>query len=238
MYSYGYPDPHLEEFTEAMTALGPLLGFFIILMFVIMIAGLVGYILRGVATVNMSKARGLQNGWLGFIPIVRDYQLGEIAGDIEIGDKKITNTGIWLVVVPIIFEIVTIIGLIIVMVPYMVSLAALGVDPAPEAVLGPVTYFTISMTIFMLIIIVAQVFLYLVTYLAYHKIFTRYATGQKPVFYLIIAMFVPLGFPVLLYMLSKRPMLPTEYPAQPTPGYPPVPPVSPAPPVPVPGNPT
>lgn len=221
MYSYyGYSDPYLDEFVEVMSALGPLFGFFMILGFIVMIAGLAGYVLRGIATVNMSKARGLQNGWLGFVPIVRDYQLGEIAGDIEIGDKKITNTGIWLVVAPIIYNVVFAIGYFIVMVPYFVSLATIVDNPAPEAILGPITYLMISLTVFILVMVVAQVFLFLVIYLAYHKIFTRYATGQKPVFYLIISMFVPLGFPILLYMLSNRPMLPTENPVQPASEYP------------------
>jgi len=163
----------------------------------------------------MSKARGLENGWLGFIPYARDYQLGLIAGDIEIGDKKITNTGLWLVLAPIIYGFVVFIGWLIVFIPYFVSLISIMDNDAPEAIIGPITYLMIAMTIFTLVIIVAQVFLYLVLFLAKHKIFTQYVTGQKPVFYLIISMFVPFAFPILLFMLSKRPLLPDVEPTLP-----------------------
>jgi hypothetical protein len=67
----------------------------------------------------------------------------------------------------------------------------------------------IGMVIFVLIMMVAQVVWYLVRYLALHKIFSQYSTGQRPVFYLILSMFVPMAGSILLFMHSKRPLLDT-----------------------------
>jgi len=202
-----YADEFANEFLEAMDMLAPIFAFVIIFYFALLAITLIGYILQGLAINNMSKARGLQNGWFGFIPYLRDWQLGQIAGEIEIGNKKITNTGLWLVLAPIIYGFVIMMGVLIMYVPFLISVISAVEADAPEAMFGAMTYLMVGFWIFVLVLTVAQVFYFLVIYLAYHKIFTQYATGQKPVFYLIIAMFVPLGFPILLFRLSKRPML-------------------------------
>lgn len=41
--------------------------------------GLVGYILYGVALLRMAKRAGVNNGWLGFIPLANDWLLGRLS---------------------------------------------------------------------------------------------------------------------------------------------------------------
>jgi len=205
-----YGADYSNELAEVLRVLSPLFVFLGVVILLSVLLGLAAYLLRGFAINNMSKARGLQNGWFGFLPYLRDYQLGEIAGEIEVGKWRIKNTGLWLVLAPILYTVVFAIGYTIVMVPYVIGLFSAVANDTPEALFGSLMYVLIGATIFALVMMVAQVLLYLIIYLAYHKVFSQYATGQKPVFYLIIAMFVPLGSTVLLYMLSKRPLLRAE----------------------------
>jgi hypothetical protein len=204
---YSEPAPH-----EVFQMLMPLFVFIGILYAAIMIVGLVSYILQGLAILNMSKARNLQNGWLGFIPIARDYQLGLCSKEIDIGNKKIDNPGLWMALAPFIYNAAFGVGFTIVLIPYFVGIISLVENPdstdALMAFMGTVTTFVIGCFILALVMVVAQVFWYLVRFLVIHKIFSQYSTGQKPVFYLIIAMFVPLAEPILLYMHSKRRLLP------------------------------
>jgi len=220
------------EFNEIMTLMSPLFAILGVVYGLLFLITIVSYILRGLAILNMSKQRGLENGWLGFIPFARDWQLGKIAHEIEIGNKKITNPGLWLVLAPIIYGTVFGIGYAALMVPYFISIFSLAETAAPEAIIGPVTSLIIGMFFFIFVMIIAQVFLYLIVYLSFHKIFSQYEKGQKPVFYLILAMFVPLATPIILYMLSKRPLLPhaaaefapvAAYPAEATSVYAPAP---------------
>ena len=197
-------DPAIPKELEAMI---PLLIFCLIFLLIIMLLCIISYVLRGLAIYKMSKARGLQNGWLGFIPCANNYQLGMIAGEIELGNKRIKNPGLWLLLLPIIYGIVFTIGYFAMMIPYFISIFSLGSNPMPEEVIGPVTALMFALMIFVLIMLFAQVILYLFRYLALHRIFSHYSTGQKPVFYMIIAMFVPLAESILLFMHSKRPLL-------------------------------
>jgi len=197
-----------SELAEVLSVLGPLFAILGVIYSLLFLVALVSYILQGLAILNMSRARGLENGWLGFIPIARNWQLGKIAHEIEIGNKKITNPGLWLVLAPIIFFLVFIISYAALILPFVFSIASIAETAAPEAIAGPLSFFTIGMFFFVLIIIAAEVFWYLFLFLSLHKIFSQYEKGQKPVFYLILAMFVPLALPIILFMLSKRPLLP------------------------------
>jgi|GEM_PF-1461375 len=192
---------------EGFEAMIPLLVFLGLLYGILLLGGLVSYILRGLAQSNMSKARGMGNHWLGFIPYARNYQLGQIAGEIELGNKVIRNPGLWVLLAPIIFTFVFVVGYVIVMVPYMIGIFRFVETEAVDQLLGSIVLFTIMLLIFVVVVTIAQVFLYLIIYLTYHRIFSHYVKGQKPVYYLIIAMFVPLAASVLLFMLSKKPLL-------------------------------
>lgn len=208
MYAGGYPaSMGYSGLESALTGvITSFLVIYAIIWTIMMLVGLVDYIFRGLAIYNMSKARGLEYGWLGFIPYARTYQLGQIAGEIEVGKKTIKNTGLWLLLAPFVFGFVVFIGVIIITVPTIFSTVALESNPTPEGVSGMLVTWVIAWCIFMVIVTIAQVFVYLIRYLALHKIFSHYSAGQKPVFYLIIAIFVPLAESILLFMHSRRPL--------------------------------
>ena len=212
-YNYNTGFDSLQELEMLM----PVLIFFLFIWGVFILLGILNYILRGIAIYKMSETRGIQYGWLGFVPYVYNYQFGQIAGEIELGSKKIKKPGLWLLFMPIIYSFVSSIGYMLVMVPYFINIFSLSTDNEimPEKIVGSVIILMIGIFVFSLIMIVANVFLYLFKYLVLHKIFSQYSVGQKPVFYMIIAMFIPLAESVLLFMHSKRPMLtvnPQSYP--------------------------
>ena len=196
------------EFAEVMQILGPMLAMMVGFFAVCALMGLANYILRGIALYRMSVERNIPNGWLGFIPYVHNYQLGRIAGEIEFGNKTVKNPGIWLLMMPVLYSVVFSIGYAATMVPYFIQVFRAGMDvsPAPEELIAAMTTMMASMFIFMLVIVVAQVFLYLFRYLTLHKIFSQYSGGQKPVFYMIICMFVPLAEAILLFMHRNKPL--------------------------------
>jgi len=92
----------------------------------------------------------------------------------------------------------------------MLKIISLGDDPTAEELFSVFPILLISVLIFAAIILVAQIFLYLFKYLALHKIFPQYSKGQKPVYYLILAMFVPCAEEILLFRHRNRPLLPPE----------------------------
>ncbi|MCL2707006.1 MAG: hypothetical protein FWE97_02425 [Dehalococcoidia bacterium] len=170
--------------------------------------GIVMHILRGLAIYKMSAARGIKNGWLGFIPCACDFQLGQLAGEIEFGNKRIKNTGLWLLLMPIICAAAIFIGYLIILL-FSIRIILLGSSPVSEEFTSAMPLMIILCIVYVIILIVTQVFLCLLRGLALHKIFSRYSNGQKLAFYLIIALFVPYAEHILLYKNSMRPSLAT-----------------------------
>jgi len=199
-----------SEIYEIVDIFMPLIIMFAVIFFISFALSVTQYVLRGIAIYKMSASRGIPNGWMGFIPYVHNYQFGQIAGEIELGNKKIKNTGTWLLIIPFIYSFIVSVCYFATMIPYFISMYSIVSDPTPEGLIGPIITLMISMIFYILIIMAAQVVLYLFKYLALHKVFSQYNVGQKPVFYVIIAMFVPLAEPIILFIHSKRPMLETK----------------------------
>ncbi|MCL2696340.1 MAG: hypothetical protein FWE69_08455 [Clostridiales bacterium] len=202
-----------SSFPSELAAILPL---FLLILGICLVAwglAITDYVLRGLAILKLSAKQGVPNGWLGFIPIVNNYQLGALAGEIEFGKKKVKNTGVWLLVLPIAFGVVTAIGSFIIMVlPLTFRMTVLEQTPhfSPDMILAPMMSFTIGILIYTLLLVAAQVIVYLFRGLALHKIFARYADGQRPVFYVILSVFVPLAESILLFKQRKKPLLDEE----------------------------
>ena len=198
-----------NELNEVIQLIMPLIAVYLVIIFAALGCGIANYVFRGAAIYTMSANRGISNGWLGFIPYAHNYQLGKLAGEIELGNKKVKKTGVWLLVMPLIYGFIFIAGYIATMLPFFITIFSFGEEPSPEQVMSAMPAFMIGLFIFVLILIVAQVFLYLFRYLALHKIFSLYSGGQKPVFYLILSLFVPLAQAILLFKHRNRPLLET-----------------------------
>jgi hypothetical protein len=171
---------------------------------VMLIFGLADYIMRGIAILNMSKKQGISYGWLGFIPVAKNYQLGAIAGEIEFGNKKISNPGLWNVLTPIIAGAVFMVVYFGIIISAVVSVStSQSGEPDANFFLNLFAW----IIVFVILISVAYLFVYLIRYLILHKVFSHYNKGQKPVFFLILSLFVPLAEAILLLICSNKPLV-------------------------------
>ena len=164
---------------------------------------LVNYILRGVGIYKMSKNRGLSGGGLGFVPFVHRYQFGKLAGEIQIFNKKIKNTGLWLVFLPVISGIVLGGTYVASFIPMIISAIAnpTAIDSNPLPFLHGIFG---GLGIFVLLAVFAQIIINLIFGLSYHKLYSRYSGGQRPVAYLILTLFVPLAEGIIFFMHRDR----------------------------------
>jgi hypothetical protein len=184
--------------------------FLVVISILFAVLGILLYILKGLAIYRMSQTRGIGNGWLGFIPYASEYQLGQLAGEIELGNKKIKNTGLWLLLLPMVSSAVLGIAYLIMFLPLIIKMSSLGDNPTNEEIYSVVSILVISLCVVVLVAYVVQILINLFRCLALHKIFSRYSTGQKPVFYLLLAMLVPFAEEILLFRHRKRPLLVTN----------------------------
>lgn len=67
---------------------------------------LVSYILRGVGMYTLGKRRGMNYPWLAFIPYARTYFQGELCGTLHFGRRELRNPGLWLLVIPVVGNLV------------------------------------------------------------------------------------------------------------------------------------
>lgn len=211
---------YASEFQELL----PLVVFLIVIYGSLIVVGLASYIIQGVAILKQSRSRGLRNGWLGFIPYGKEYQLGKIAGEIEIRDKHVTNPGLWMALLP--FIVSSAFGIIYgAMISSMLTplmQAAMGGYYQPDITQMFSGQFYISMVLMYIVLLAGGVLIQMVRLLALHRIYASYYNGQRPVFYLIMSIFVPLAEPIILIRLSKRPMInPPQYMLYPEQPYPP-----------------
>lgn len=90
MYNYSLEEQLLRGFIMMYV-------FFIIIM---VVAAIALYVLKSAGLYKMAKNRGMENAWISWIPYVRVYYQGEIAGTIQMGNKSIRHPGIWMLVIP------------------------------------------------------------------------------------------------------------------------------------------
>lgn len=60
------------------------------------------YLLMGFGLLIMAKNNGVKHGWLGFLPFLRYFIAGRIAGATRVFGKKMKNPGFWLAIISLI----------------------------------------------------------------------------------------------------------------------------------------
>lgn len=96
MYNYSLEEQLLRGFIMMYV-------FFIIIM---VVAAIALYVLKSAGLYKMAKNRGMENAWAAWIPYMRVYYQGELAGTIRIGQKNIKHPGIWMLVIPLVSGVV------------------------------------------------------------------------------------------------------------------------------------
>ena len=62
-----------------------------------LLISLAGYLLYGLGIYDIAMEKGIKNPWFAFIPVLRKYLHGQIAGEIRLGNRQLKNPGIWMV---------------------------------------------------------------------------------------------------------------------------------------------
>lgn len=83
-----------------------ILLFYFLIIALLGIGSLVSYILRGVGMYTLGKRRGMNYPWLAFIPYARTYFQGELCGTLHFGRRDLKNPGLWLLVIPVVGNLV------------------------------------------------------------------------------------------------------------------------------------
>ena len=176
----------------------------------IALLGLASYIIQGVGILKISASHGKQNGWLGFIPIAVRYQLGVVSGGLIFGKKRMKNPGVWMVVVPIITNIVFYVvyfGMIMFVI-YGSATSTLSSASAEGLVLGLI----ITMIFAFLFLFAGSAIYSIIHLMSLYKIFTAHYPGSRSVYYILLSMFVPFASGILLIKTAGTPIInPPEY---------------------------
>ena len=224
-YNYDYP-VHMNSTGSLFTAL---MYIYLIILTVIVIFALASYIFHSVGMYTIGKRMGREYAWLAFIPFARDYFHGELAGAIPLKSRKIKNPGIWNLVLPIIYNAIA--GILIV----IVVIAGIGAGVASEmnrGVTGISAFISALIGVYVLILILA------VAYTAIHsvlrvlidiQIYERFTSRNMAVVHSVLSAILPLYESICFFVMRNRDFNPGMEPhiAPPVPPVPPMPPVPP-----------
>lgn len=201
-----YNDPAFNEILPFMMLFFGIYGLLII-------GALVSYIMRGFGIMQLSRTLGLSNGWLGFIPIGRDYQLGRMAGDIELGSRRVTNPGLWMALLPVVVNgIFSVIysGMIFGTFATLIGEASDSFyyhDYYEDRMLPGMTRFLAGFIFLFLFVYAGSIFINLFRLMVMGRVYGYFYTGQRPLFYLVLSAFVPFAAAVLMMKTSKQPVI-------------------------------
>ena len=96
MYSYNYGYGDLGEHM-----LRSFVMIYLVCLIGVLIVAVGAYVLKSYGLYKIAEKKGMENAWAAWIPFVRTYYQGELAGEIEKGRKKLKRPGIWLLLLPI-----------------------------------------------------------------------------------------------------------------------------------------
>ena len=99
-YSYGYGDLG-EQMLKSFVMI------YLVCLMGVLIVAVGAYVLKSYGLYKIAEKKGMENAWAAWIPFVRTYYQGELAGEIEIGRKKLKRPGIWMLLLPIAGNLLT-----------------------------------------------------------------------------------------------------------------------------------
>lgn len=164
------------------------------------------FILRGFGLFDMSKALGLKNGVLAFIPIAADYSLGKVAACYRKNNgKKSAPLGVWLLVLRILkFVLNTAFAVLFVLT--VLTIGSYAIDAVQQETEMTREMFALvwpTLIVFATALIVSVCHTVLL-YVCYWRIFSLYDHVNATVYTLITVIFRVLGG-LFVFILRKRP---------------------------------
>lgn len=158
------------------------------------------YVIRAIGLYRIAKQSGAQNPWLAWVPYADLYLLGKITGDVSLGKRRLKNTSLWLILIPIgisVLSVSFIFGFIMLAAIAGFSMAA-GYETALFAVVALLLFVAL-----ILILCAAELLYYIIYGMAYYTLCTKFKESTHSVFYTLMALFVPLADAIIMLKLSK-----------------------------------
>ncbi|MEE1086709.1 MAG: hypothetical protein U0L05_06040 [Schaedlerella sp.] len=179
---------------------------------------LVSYVLRGIGFYRIAKSRGDENAWLAFIPFVRKYQQGKLAGNLLLKKKAIRNTGLWFLIMPIAWGVFYyLLNMIMGIVMSAGTMFNMSLNGDMDEVGAGIVLGMIAYIIFLIVISLLYGAIFKLLHILINaSIFSRLTTGNMPLIHAVFCAFIPLYEAICVFALSRRvantePKRPHEY---------------------------
>lgn len=194
-YAYGNPGEHL---------LRSFVMIYLVCLFGIMIIGAASYVLKSYGLYKIAGKKGMENAWAAWIPFLRVYYQGEISGTVKIAKKELKRPGIWLLLLPVIGNVLAVILVLLVVVAMMFTGAAgsmpggfliFGILPGLAAFFGIAG--VIAVTAFVTIEKVLRVFVN-------RKIYNMMTEEGMALLHAIAGLFIPCYESVCIFYYSRK----------------------------------
>lgn len=176
----------------------------IVVSLAVVVVKLALYILKGCALYTIAKRMGKEYPWLGFVPFVRYYLQGELAGDVQLKHGKIQDAGIWLIVLPIARTLVFgVLGAMLWGILAIVVGVILGATAIGGGAVGGV------LAMFLLFLYVLAAISYQLMYrglrmLVDHQIYERFTTKNMAILHGAFSAIVPAYESICLFLIRNR----------------------------------
>ncbi len=157
---------------------------------------LIGYLVNGFGLYNMAKKQGVPNGWMAFIPFVRSYFQGMLAGEVTVGRQRIKNPGLWLLLLPILFGVVIGILYALLLMNTVTGATMLERGYGSRASSAYVIRFLFSflgwIIPFILVALAGQAAIATLKGLVNYQIHRRYVPETRALLHMLLGLFIPL----------------------------------------------
>ena len=164
--------------------------------------GIAGYILKGLGLYRMGQRRNISYAWLAWIPIASNFLFGKLAGEVNLGNRKIKNTGLWMLLFPLVIFALCIIFIIVLSV---IILSAEVMMQAYDSVFSVAGIFPLYM-IFILVLSILSVIMNIFYGLVYWTYFSHVKVNSTSLFYTMLGLFVPLALQINIFRVRDLPI--------------------------------
>jgi len=165
---------------------------------------LAGYLFQAMGTYTLAKKQNLPSPFLAFIPYARTYLLGELAGEINIGKRKMRSPGLWLLLLPILLSLLLAAVIIAYIVSIFITSFSMMHKTEEEIFLAVFGVILLWVVVLVVVSIAVQTVTYWITLLVRVNIFKKYTEENLALTHGILSLFIPLYAPIYLFILSRK----------------------------------
>ena len=195
-YAYEYVGPSEESIIMTIFLI------YLAAILIVLVVKLVNYLLKAFAMHRMAQREGMEYPWLAFIPFARYYLQGELSGDIKFQKRTVRSPGIWMIVLPIMKNLVFgVLGAVLWGIG-MGTVIAIGTA-------GGGYGFALVMLIFLIVVFCLLALAYTAVYkvlcvLVDYQIFHKFTTETTAIVHSILSVTVPLYEAICLLVYRNK----------------------------------